>query len=378
MSSNGPQLSFIDTIHAVPRLAEVLFFKSLRPLATTCTVLRALIHKRVTTVVVPCAKDAAVLCEEDWPNLAMIVITAAEEYQQRDTCVSLGTGWRMLVAMQLRQPSLSNYPITTSCSDRAVIIMPAWQSVQSLATKKIQTYNEKLQRFIRYYGPLNRRSCGTLHLATHFEGSKAVQSLDQGWWLDTLQLRYSKLDADAALHLGSSMQCLKSLSLVGQGCSMSTEALSCLTAHERGQLTNLALENTLDADSAVYLSKWQCPKLEALSLGSNLLGAAGFQSLALAHLPCLQTLSLESVPLDAAACAHLVKGNWPLLSSLHLTHTFVDEASYSILEVCISWQLRDLEVYRRLYSGMSCRLGWLRFSKYFWPKLTKVNVHWTC
>lgn len=99
-SHTAGEPTFIDVLHACPRLLQLLPDQCLSPLAATARQTRHLVHAHVTMVTVRDKQDIHSLVKGFWPQLRVITISFQSGHPHPMLGV-LATKWHLLACVQM-------------------------------------------------------------------------------------------------------------------------------------------------------------------------------------------------------------------------------------------------------------------------------------
>ncbi len=173
--------------------------------------------------------------------------------------------------------------------------------------------------------------------------------------LDSLTIKTSKLDTQAADHLAKGLPRM---------------------------LSSLLLFTNIDATAAHHLSTADWPNLARLHINSHMynlpgvqsLNAASVQKLAQGQWPLLEVLDLRCNDLDQCAIGHLIQGRWPVLRRLTLDSKCMTEEVCGMLSIAnVLDQLQAMQC-EMMKPGFGGRFQLKRLSSTIWPLLQDVCV----
>lgn len=306
--------SFVELLHEVPRVLEVLSPTGVKSLSATCRSLRTLFCEGVKVIYLSDPTDASKLCCMTWPQLVMVVCSG----ESKLSC-KLAPQWEYMVEYMVEYRVELQLPSRT-----AVLVRPCQQLQNSLVGPGTQ-HCAALSKFADRFRTEAFMVSG-MTLRGPCVGCRVVQCLTLAPWP---VVKYLKVEDSPQLGLQSLSDLCNSLPHLTDidlaDCFLDATLLLKF-GFKRPQLWCLRLSNNqLDLNAIAALAH-ACPRIVHLSLELNMLDAAGMQRLVSCSYAwlALTHLTLRHACIDGPGLNCLAQGHWPELLVLDLCGNHVE------------------------------------------------------
>ncbi len=294
-----PSVTLLDTVHAAPRIFEMLDPESLKAVSATCSFLHSWVCKGVTALTLPNYAHLRLLQPLRWPSLCVVCISSYDDTKSacdqevKSDLQLIGHKWLHLACM-----SMTSNKSSKECED-----------IARLALLFIRPHTEDLEG--------HGLASGQVHLQAMGRLAKNSQAAEARCFFGSFTPK-----AECILAQLASLTWPNVLHIVfaSMGHNIGTPAFLHLSVTSLPSLKILAImDNRVNAHAVLNLAN-SCPGIICLHLIRTNMDAAAVQQLTSANWTCLEALSIvANTGMGRTGVQQLAQGRWPLLKTLCLS-----------------------------------------------------------